>query len=99
MSVNDLVSMLHYYWVLDTATYLNERQCLQLFFLLLMIAYTASWPGVTVVCGTLKGSNEALRYRDMDLIILRNPDRDHHNVLVMKVRLFLNKGRRDTKKP
>ncbi|KAI9782856.1 MAG: hypothetical protein M1816_001676 [Peltula sp. TS41687] len=95
LSVNDLVSLLHYHWALDTSIFPNERQRLQLSFLLLVLAYTGARPGAIVECGLLRGSNKALRYRDVDLIVLRDPDNPQYRILVMIVRVVLNKGERD----
>ena len=87
--------MLHYHWALDTSTFPNERQRLQLSLLLLMLAYTGARPGALVECSLLRGSNQALRYRDMDLIVLRDADDSQYHILVMTVKVVLNKGARD----
>jgi hypothetical protein len=44
MNVDDVFLVLHYDWVIDTATFPNGRQRLQVAFLVLIIAYTASRP-------------------------------------------------------
>jgi hypothetical protein len=48
MNIDDVFLVLHHHWVMDTATFLNRRQRLQVAFLVLMIAYTASRPGALV---------------------------------------------------
>jgi len=48
MNVDDVFLVLHHHWVMDTATFPNGRQRLQVAFLVLMIAYTASRPGALV---------------------------------------------------
>jgi hypothetical protein len=45
MNVDDIFLVLHHHWFMDTATFPNGRQRLQVAFLVLMIAYTASRPG------------------------------------------------------
>jgi hypothetical protein len=49
MNVDDVFLVLHRHWVMDTANFLDGRQRLQVAFLVLTIAYTASRPG-TLVC-------------------------------------------------
>ena len=48
INVDDVFLVLHHHWVMDTATFPNGRQRLQVAFLVLMIAYTASRPGALV---------------------------------------------------
>jgi len=40
MSMDDLVRVLHHHWVLDTSTFADDRQRVQLSMLLLIAAYT-----------------------------------------------------------
>jgi hypothetical protein len=42
MNVDDIFLVLHHHWVLDTSTFPDERQRLQLALLLLLSAYTAT---------------------------------------------------------
>ncbi|KAE8397492.1 hypothetical protein BDV37DRAFT_291961 [Aspergillus pseudonomiae] len=48
MNVDDLYLVLHHHWVLDRTPYPDGRQIIQLAFLLLVSAYTASRPGALV---------------------------------------------------
>jgi hypothetical protein len=48
MNVDDLYLVLHHHWTKDTAPYPDGRQIIQLAFLLLVSAYTASRPGALV---------------------------------------------------
>jgi hypothetical protein len=48
MNVNNLYIILKYYWVQSTTPYPDGRQIIQLAFLMLVSAYTASRPGVLV---------------------------------------------------
>ncbi|OJD21125.1 hypothetical protein ACJ73_07536 [Blastomyces percursus] len=65
MSVEDLLSILHYHWCLDTSPVPHERYTVQLPLLMLMTAYTSSRPGALIESGCARGSNDALRYRDV----------------------------------
>lgn len=48
MKVDDLYIVLHHHWTKDTTPYPDGRQIIQLAFLLLVSAYTASRPGALV---------------------------------------------------
>jgi len=48
MNIDDVFLVLHHHWALDTSTFPDERQRLQLAFLILLCAYTATRPGAPV---------------------------------------------------
>ena len=48
MNVDDVFLILHHHWVMDTATFPDGRQWLQVPFLILTSAYTATRPGALV---------------------------------------------------
>jgi hypothetical protein len=48
MNIDDVFLVLHHHWVLDTSTFPDERQRLQLAFLVLLCAYTGTRPGALV---------------------------------------------------
>lgn len=48
MNVDDVYLVLYYYWAQDTIIYPNRRQRLQVSFLMLISAYTATRPGALV---------------------------------------------------
>ena len=48
MNVDDVYLVLHYHWVLDVTIFLDGQQRLQVSFLLLISAYTATRPGALV---------------------------------------------------
>lgn len=48
MNIDDVFLVLHHHWALDTSTFPDERQRLQLAFLILLCAYTATRPGALV---------------------------------------------------
>jgi len=52
MDVDDVFLVLHHHWVLDTSVFPDERQRLQLAFLLLLSAYTATRPAALVYKAT-----------------------------------------------
>ncbi|KAB2570183.1 hypothetical protein DBV05_g11146 [Lasiodiplodia theobromae] len=52
MNVDDIFLILHHHWVVDSSIFPDERQRLQLAFLLLLSAYTATRPGALVYSAT-----------------------------------------------
>ncbi|EDN08847.1 hypothetical protein I7I51_00505 [Histoplasma capsulatum] len=99
LSVEDLLSVLHYHWCLDTAAVPHERYTVQLPLLMLMTAYTSSRPGALTESGCVRGSNDALRYRDVVLRVIPNPEELERHVLVMEVTLMFMKGKRNKSQP
>ncbi|TPX19903.1 hypothetical protein DIZ76_017697 [Coccidioides immitis] len=99
MSVEDLLSILHYHWCLDTSPVPHERYTVQLLLLMLMTAYTSSRPGALIESGCARGSNDALRYRDVVLRVIPNPEQPDRHVLVMEVTLMYMKGKRNKSQP
>ncbi|OJD26944.1 hypothetical protein ACJ73_01667 [Blastomyces percursus] len=99
VSVEDLVAILHYHWCLDTASVTHERYTVQNPLIMLMIAYTSSRPGALIESGCLRGSNDALCYKDIVLRVIPNPDQPSRHILVMEVSLLFMKGKRDKSAP
>lgn len=60
-----------------------------------MIAYTSSRPGAIIESGCYSGTNEALRYKDVRVTVVRNPDEIGNNVMVMEIDILLMKGKRN----
>ncbi|EDN03649.1 hypothetical protein I7I51_05473, partial [Histoplasma capsulatum] len=99
VSVEDLVAILHYHWCLDTASVTHERYTVQNPLLMLFIAYTSTRPGALIESGCLRGSNDALCYKDIVLRVIPNPDQPDRHVLVMEVSLMFMKGKRNKSQP
>ncbi|OJD09861.1 hypothetical protein ACJ73_10049 [Blastomyces percursus] len=99
VSVEDLVAILHYHWYLDTASVTHERYTVQNPLLMLFIAYTSTRPGALIESGCLRGSNDALCYKDIVLRVIPNPDQPDRHVLVMEVSLMFMKGKRNKSQP
>lgn len=85
MSVEDLRCVLRHHWAYDQEIYATERQRVQMSLLLLLSAFTSSRPGAILQSGCAKGSNRALRYRDVELMLLPNPTPGKRDLWVMKV--------------
>ena len=70
-------------------------RAVQLPLLLLMIAYTSSRPGAIIESCCYSGTNEALRYKDVRVTVVRNPHEIGNNVMVMEIDILLMKGIRN----
>ncbi|OJD24725.1 hypothetical protein ACJ73_03904 [Blastomyces percursus] len=95
LSVEDLLSILHYHWCLDTSAVPHEWYTVQLPLPMLITAYTSSRPGALIKSSCVQGSNDALRYRDVVLHVIPNPEEPGRHVLVMEVILMFMKGKRN----
>ena len=107
MNVDDMYLVLHHHWAIDTTSYPDERQRLQLALLILLTSYTASRPGALVY----NPSNNRLRpgaddglwapetqeivkalcWQDITLVLLPNPS-GTRDILAAEVNLRHTKG-------
>lgn len=92
MSVDDLRCLVRHHWVHDQEKYPTERQRIQMSLLLLLAAFTASRPGPIIESRCAKGSNQALQYRDIELMLVSNPMSGERDTWVMKVTFVFMKG-------
>ncbi|KAL8724132.1 MAG: hypothetical protein Q9166_008119 [cf. Caloplaca sp. 2 TL-2023] len=92
---NGILGALYYHWIFDTETFPTERDRIHLAFFILLLAYTGSRPGAIVESDIrgIRGTNEALKYKDINLTLVR-PSDGSAPLLVMKVRIVPDKGRR-----
>jgi hypothetical protein len=68
VNVDDVFLVLHHHWIMDTASSPDGRQRLQVYFLVLIIAYTASRPGalIYVAHNEMKSQGYAIGEDDED---------------------------------
>ncbi|KAK2800863.1 hypothetical protein FQN51_005798 [Onygenales sp. PD_10] len=99
LSVEDLLSVLYYHWCLDMSAVPHEWYTVQLPLLMLMTAYTSSRPGALIESGCVRGSNDALQYRDVVLRVIPNLEDPERHVLVIEVTLMFMKGKRNKSQP
>ena len=92
----DLRAILHCNWADDAHRYSLERKRVQLAFMALLCAYTSSRPGTIVEssCPGLRGTGEALLWRDIELWKVVHPDPSRGTVIFFKITFGLMKGRR-----
>jgi hypothetical protein len=106
MNVDDLYIVLHHHWTKDKTPYPDGRQIIQLAFLLLVSAYTASRPGALVYVEKNEKTNVQHFFGNADddertpedewdgqisLILLPNPTGECDH-LVMEIDLRHTKG-------
>jgi len=94
-----LQGALYYHWVFDTEVYDLERDRIQLAAVLLLLAYTGSRPGAIVESSSqgIAGTNAALCYGDLVLKLLK--PKEGPSLLILKVRIRLDKGKRKQGEP
>lgn len=81
--------VLHFLWACDEHSFKHRRERLQLAFCIIIFGSLGIRPGEIVESNTHRGSNEGLKYKDCELIMLRSGKLK----LVFKRRL--RKGQRD----
>lgn len=87
MSVEDLKCVIQYHWMYDQKIYATERQRVQMSLFLLLSAFTTLRPKAILESGGAKGSNQALQYRDVVLMLVSNPTLGGQDLWVIKVTL------------
>ena len=93
MTTEDLAIIIHYRWVHDSSIFPIERQRVQFAFVMLLIAYTGSRPGALMNTESGEESKaKGLRYEDIELVLLRDPENPAVHVLVMHAVLHHMKG-------
>lgn len=98
MNVDDLFLLLYHHWMLCTDRYAIERERIQHALLILLMVYTTARPS-TILPGNKSNSNDCIKYKDIELFKVRDPEDKSNHILVMKIRLRLMKGRRNKGAP
>jgi len=99
MNVDDLLLLLYHHWALCTDHYAIERERIQHALLILFIVYTSARPGTIVEGGGYRNTNDCLKYKDIELFKVRDPEDTSKHILIMKIRLRLMKGKRNKGAP
>ncbi len=100
MKVSNLFAFLHFLWNDDLHRFSHERKRVQFSLFLLLCIYTSSRSSVLIESSAddIKDSDDALHYRDIKLILIRNSMTERKNVLILKIILLLMKEKRHMKK-
>jgi hypothetical protein len=96
MYVQDLYAILHALWV-DDVKALHGFIRVQISLLLLLGAATATRPGALVESASDRGSNKALYFKDIELLVVRSVADPGRSTIVVNVNLenIKNKGKDD----
>ena len=86
MFVQDLYAILHALWVDDTKP-LHGFIRIQISLLLLLSAATATRPGALVESASAKGSNKALWFKNINVMIVRSEKDPSQSTIVVNVNL------------
>jgi len=97
--VDDLFVLLHYHWALSTAYYAVERERIQHAFVLIMVFSTTARPATLVEGGSYHDTNDCLKYKDVELFKIRDPDNHSRQIFLMRITLRLLKGKRNKGHP
>ncbi len=99
MNSDDILSLYYFFWVIDDATYPLEGDRFQHWTMDLFCASTTARAGTVVESSCYYGHNDALRYGDIRLYAMRDPDNRQGVILGMHICLRLLKGRRNRGNP
>ena len=98
MYVQDLYVILHALWVDDTKP-LHGFIRVQISLLLLLSAATATRPGALVESASAKGSNKALSFKDINLMVVRSLKHPEKTTIIANVNLEHVKNKERDGKP
>ncbi|KAF8545290.1 hypothetical protein BDD12DRAFT_905659 [Trichophaea hybrida] len=93
---NDLDNILRFVWTLDDHQYRNERIRIQLSLLMMILAGTTQRPGAVVESIYHSQTGQALRYKDLELRLVQNPETKEREFFLL-VQFDYMKNRRDKK--
>lgn len=99
MNNDDVAAILFHHWVRCRDYYPIERSRLQQDFLILFCSGTAARPGTVIEGGGYYDEDDALKYKDIKIHLVRDPDRPSMKSLLMLVTLRLMKGYRNRGSP
>jgi hypothetical protein len=99
MNAEDVLSILHHYWVLSDDYYPTERDRLGHAIMDIFCSSTTARGGTVVESSGYYGTNEALEYGDIELFALRDTEYPGGVKLGALIQLRLLKGRRNRGNP
>ena len=99
MNNDDVVGMLHHHWAMCNNYYPVERQDLQHALLTLLCAGISARPGTIIESGRYYDENDVLKYKDIKVHLVRNPQDPSRKMVVMLITFRLIKGYRNCGSP
>ncbi|KAF1815641.1 hypothetical protein P152DRAFT_192051 [Eremomyces bilateralis CBS 781.70] len=94
-NVDDVYLLLYHHYALSNEYYAHERERVQHSLIILFMIGTSARPSTLVERGGYYNTNECLKYMDIEIFKVRNPELPSQQVFIMRVRLRLLKGKRD----
>ena len=98
MFVQDLYAILHALWIDDTKP-LHGFIRVQISLLLLLSAATATRPGALVESASAKGSNKAVWFKNINVMVVRSEKHSNKSTIVVNVNLEHIKNKEKDGKP
>jgi len=95
MNVDDFLLLLHHHWALSTDYYTIEWERVQLTLIILFIACTTVRPSTLVEGGGYYGTNDCLKYKDIEIFKIKDLGNPGCHVFLMRVKFHLMKGKRN----
>ncbi|KAF1814524.1 hypothetical protein P152DRAFT_447870 [Eremomyces bilateralis CBS 781.70] len=95
MNVDDGYLLLYHHYALSNEYYAHERERVQHSLIILFMIGTSARPSTLVEGGGYYNTNECLKYNDIEIFKVRDPNLPSQQVFLMRVRLRLLKGKRD----
>ena len=95
MNVDDFLLLLHHHWALSTDYYTIERERVQLALIILFMACTTARPSTLVEGGGYYGTNDCLKYKDIEIFKIKDPGNPGRHFFLMRVKFRLMKGKRN----
>ena len=98
MFVQDLYAILHALWIDDTKP-LHGFIRVQISLLLLLSAATATRPGALVESASAKGSNKAVWFKNINVMVVHSEKHSNKSTIVVNVNLEHIKNKEKDGKP
>lgn len=99
MSVDDLYNLFTTFWCTSDHWYPTERERIQHALLLLLIVYTTARPSALLATDPYEKLDNSLLYKDIRVFLVRDPQNPTKTLLLMLIKIRLNKGKRNVGTP
>lgn len=94
-NIDDLLFTTYHLLVWCPITFPTVQSNFQLNILRQMMTSTSARPGILIESSGYIHENDALKWKDFELFMVKHPEYPSSQVLLMKVRQILSKGRRN----
>jgi hypothetical protein len=98
-SINEVFVITHHLVATCDIAFPTARVLFQLNTLRKMMVSTSARPGTLILSSCYEKENDALKWKDIDLYMVKHPEYSDAQVLLMRARHRLNKGKRNQGNP